>query len=423
MKKLHLPKNPFTGIKVYCNKCRKNNSGCNHYNDQVYRFMLHIPGTKGNTKSKMLKSRNYDDAIQESIIFKKSIIANQFSTPKETTNGNDYSLKGSLIKYYRYLNGNEDLKQFKKDQNTNGYIKEQIRYCKKFIKSVIKHREKSSDLIHVDSINDEDVSNFYDDYEKEYQPRTFNKMISELKRFFGYLIDIKKIQMTNPFDNCEKKKIITKNPEIMEVNDFLKIIESVENENPIKKLGGKGSKRNMYRDYLIDGFFLFLFTGGRSDEVVNLKWSDIKSHNDTDYFFVENYKVNGQLDLEDEQEKKYKRFPIFPEFKNFLIKMGYEDKRESNDYILLPNRTIKSKTISNQLSKSFSHYRNQCGVSKDLSLKHLRKTYITQVYKLLDDDTGLVTSHSSDKMLRNFYVEQKTLSATEKLSINLSFLD
>ena len=58
-----------------------------------------------------------------------------------------------------------------------------------------------------------------------------------------------------------------------------------------------------------------------------------------------------------------------------------------------------------------------------LPLKHLRKTYITQVYKLLDNDTGLVTSHSSDKVLRNHYVEQKTLSATEKLSINLSFLN
>ena len=422
MKKLHLPKNHITGIKVFCKKCRQNNTSCNHYHDQVYRVMIHVPGTKGNTRSKMLKSRNYDDAIEESILFKKSIVTNQFNTPKETTNGNDYSLKGSLIKYYRYLNGNEDLKQRQKVPNTKEYVKEQIRYCKKFIKSVIQHRNTSSDLIHVVSINDEDVSNFYDDYVEEYQPRTFNKMISELKRFFGYLIDIKKIQMTNPFDNCVKKKIKTKNPEIMVVKDFLKIIESVENENPIKEFGGKGSIRNMYRDYLIDGFFLFLFTGGRFDEVVNLKWSDIKSHNDTEYFFVENYKVNQQLNIEGEQ-KKYKRFPIFPEFKTFLNKMGYEDKRKSNDYILVPNRTIKSKTMSNQLSKSFSHYRNQCGVSKSLSLKHLRKTYITQVYKLLDNDTGLVTSHSSDKVLRNHYVEQKTLSATEKLSINLSFLN
>ncbi len=405
MKKLHLPKNHITGIKVFCKKCRKNNTSCNHYHDQVYRVMIHVPGTKGNTRSKMLKSRNYDDAIEESIMFKKSIITNQFNIPKETTNGNDYSLKGSLIKYYRYLNGNEELKQRQKVPNTKEYVKEQIRYCKRFIKSVIQHRNTSSDLIHVISINDEDVSNFYNDYVEEYQPRTFNKMISELKRFFGYLIDIKKIHMTNPFDNCVKKKIKTKNPEIMVVNDFLKIIESVENENPIKELGGKGSKRNMYRDYLIDGFFLFLFTGGRFDEVVNLKWSDIKSHNDMEYFFVENYKVNEQLGLEEGEQKKYKRFPIFPEFKNFLIKMGYEDKRESNDYILVPNRTIKSKTISNQLSKSFSHYRNQCGVSKSLSLKHLRKTYI-----YLFNDNRKITDLIFHYDLKNIITRNKIFS-------------
>jgi len=149
---------------------------------------------------------------------------------------------------------------------------------------------------------------------------------------------------------------------------------------------------------------LFLFTGGRFDEVVNLKWSDIKSHNVIEYFFVENYKVNLQLKIEDEH-KKNKKFPIFPEFKKFLIKMGYEDKRESNDYILVPNRTIKSKTISNQLSKSFSHYRNQCGVSKSLSLKHLRKTYI-----YLFNDNRKITDLIFHYDLKNIITRNKIFS-------------
>ena len=80
-------------------------------------------------------------------------------------------------------------------------------------------------------------------------------------------------------------------------------------------------------------------------------------------------------------------------------------------------------TIHTFILDKFNIHIKSHGVSKSLSLKHLRKTYITQVYKLLANDTGLVTSHSSDKVLRNHYVEQKTLSATEKLSINLSFLN
>ena len=85
--------------------------------------------------------------------------------------------------------------------------------------------------------------------------------------------------------------------------------------------------------------------------------------------------------------------------------MGYEDKRESNDYILVPNRTIKSKTISNQLSKSFSHYRNQCGVSKSLSLKHLRKTYI-----YLFNDNRKITDLIFHYDLKNIITRNKIFS-------------
>ena len=56
MKKLHLPKNHITGIKVFCKKCRQNNTNCNHYHDQVYRIMIHVPGTKGNIMMTLSKN-------------------------------------------------------------------------------------------------------------------------------------------------------------------------------------------------------------------------------------------------------------------------------------------------------------------------------------------------------------------------------
>ena len=73
MTKLTLPKKPINGLKIFCKKCRQNNTGCKHYDDQFYRLMVHIPGTKGNTKSKILKSRTYEDAVIESFNFKKSV--------------------------------------------------------------------------------------------------------------------------------------------------------------------------------------------------------------------------------------------------------------------------------------------------------------------------------------------------------------
>jgi hypothetical protein len=43
----------------------------------------------------------------------------------------------------------------------------------------------------------------------------------------------------------------------------------------MQELGGKGERKNRYRDYLKDGYYLFLSTGGDAKKAVDLKWSDI----------------------------------------------------------------------------------------------------------------------------------------------------
>jgi len=42
----------------------------------------------------------------------------------------------------------------------------------------------------------------------------------------------------------------------------------------------------MYRSYLKNGFKLFLLTGGRREEIVDLKWNDIyEDENGTNFFY------------------------------------------------------------------------------------------------------------------------------------------
>ncbi len=110
MTKLTLPKNPINGLKIFCKKCRQNNTGCKHYEDQYYRLMVHIPGSKGNTKSKILKSRTYEDAVIESINFKKSLSSNQF----EDIESVEMTLLNGFILYNRYINGEHEIKQYQK---------------------------------------------------------------------------------------------------------------------------------------------------------------------------------------------------------------------------------------------------------------------------------------------------------------------
>ena len=67
-----------------------------------------------------------------------------------------------------------------------------------------------------------------------------------------------------------------------------------------------------------------------------------------------------------------------------------------------------------KVSKSFTHYRNGAGIDKDVSLKNLRKTYITWVNQTMGNETGLLTSHSTQEVLERYYLDPKILSAIER---------
>ena len=110
--------------------------------------------------------------------------------------------------------------------------------------------------------------------------------------------------------------------------------------------------------------------------------------------------------------KKY--IPINIDLEEFLIEMGMNEKKNTNDFIFLPNRTITTKIIMDRLSKSFTHYKKGAGIKKDFSLKNLRKTYITWVEQVMGNQTGILTSHSTKEVLEKFYLDPKVLSAVEE---------
>jgi hypothetical protein len=58
-----------------------------------------------------------------------------------------------------------------------------------------------------------------------------------------------------------------------------------------------------------------------------------------------------------------------------------------DEYILLPKRDRSTKTMMNDLSRGFSHYKEGTGIKKDISLSNLRKTYLTWHHQVLGDDT------------------------------------
>jgi hypothetical protein len=94
--------------------------------------------------------------------------------------------------------------------------------------------------------------------------------------------------------------------------------------------------------------------------------------------------------------------------------MGMYSIENPNDYFLCPERRCNSQTLMDKVSKSFTHYRNGAGIDKDVSLKNLRKTYITWVNQAMGNETGLLTSHSTQEVLGRYYLDPKILSAIER---------
>ena len=407
MKKLKLPQNAYTGLKIYCNKCKTDNPNCKHYEHQKYRLRLHVSGTSKTIKVKTLVSKNYEDAVKEAIDFKKEIIANNYESVVKTETGNDYSVTGAILKYYQYLDGNHEYTQMKKDVSS-GHRDEQIRYCTYFSHSIKTVREPST--MKVSDVNKTDVARFYTWAENHYQESTFNKCMSGMKAFFNFLIDVEEIQMKNPFNTYESKSVAKSDIQSLSRDEFEAILKAVDEQSPMQQLGGRGERKNMYKPYLIDGFKLFLLTGGRREEIVDIRWKDIyTSIKGVKFFKILNIKVYRSTGKE-----TFKYIPIGSDLFNLLVQMGYDDKKHTDDFILFPERNAVSKTIMDSLSKSFTHYKKSASIDKAVSLKNLRKTYLTWVNSVMLKDTRILSNHTTDEVLERFYIDPTILSSIEK---------
>lgn len=414
MNKLKLPKSPHKGMKVYCHKCKRDNPTCNHYDIHRYKVKIHVIGGDGKKRTKVLNSKNYNDAVKEAIDFENELKTTNYEKIAIKEMGNDYSVLDAVVQYQRYLSGQHKYAHKIKKVSIE-YQKECMRYCKFFLDNLNEVRNLMTTRIV--EVNQNDVARFYLWAESHYGAKSFNKCMGALKTFFAFLIDVEEIVMKNQFAVYESKSVVMKDVMTLSKEEFQIIINSVGVVNQYQVLkNGKGERKNMYKSYLVEGFKLFLLTGGRREDVVELMWSDIHITIEGIRFFkIANKKVNRI-----KKTDQYNKFiPINDDLFDLLVEMGYEAKKNTNDYILFPERTVKSKTIMDVLSKSFSHYVKESGVKKEVSLKNLRKTYITWMYKVMGKSTGLLTSHSGEKVLTDHYIDSTVLTALEEATLKI----
>lgn len=417
-KKLKLPKKTITGLKTFCTTCKTKNPNCRHYDKHRYRMHVHIPNTKRGERSKVLTSLDYNEALEEALAFKREIVSNNYEVVKLTSVGNDYSLADAIMKYYQYLGGVHEYAH-KRKKVSEDHQKECYRYCKYFAEVVKKTRDVSKTL--AKDTTQSEVAAFYLWAEDKYQPKTFNKMMACLKAFFDFLIKVEKVEMENPFEVYVTKTVVKNNPLSLTVDEFKRILEAIDTSSPFQYLNGRGERKNMYRPYLRDAFKLFLMTGGRREEVASLKWNQIFfTMEGIKFFRFKNLKVLRQKETKNITSETNDKFvPINGDLFELLLDMGYEEFRETDNYVLYPDRDSNHSTFVNNISKAFTHYRIAAGVTKEISLTDLRNTYLTWVYAVLNKDTKILSSHASNAVLENHYLDRTALSVIEKAALEV----
>ena len=419
MRNIKLPSKPYKGLKVFCRICRGKVKGCNHTSENLcYRLIVTIPNSGGKQVTKLLQAENYDDAVIESIDFRRQLEKLKYQMANEKVEVRNspcaFNLVTAILKYYQYLTGDSGYVHLKKNLS-DAYIKEVVRYCKLFAQ-VLK-KTKNIETLLVKDVTKQDVSNFYQFLNSKYSPKTFNKCFNTLKGFFDFLIDVEDVGMKNPFVNFTPKVISKSNIEILTQSEFESILVSIDRFDSKVKLGGRGEVKKMYFCWLQNAFKLFLLTGARREEVVELKWKDIfVSENGIKFLMFENLKVERIKKFHD-VPKKY--VPINMDLEDLLVEMGMYNIENPNAYILYPERRCNSQTLMDKISKSFTHYKNGAGIDKDVSLKNLRKTYITWVNQAMGNETGLLTSHSTQEVLEKYYLDPKILSAIERGALEI----
>ena len=111
--------------------------------------------------------------------------------------------------------------------------------------------------------------------------------------------------------------------------------------------------------------------------------------------------------------------PVSPELENLLKRLNYQENIGLDKYLIAGDENITRSSLAKQLSHSFTFYRRQAGLEDGISIKHLRKTFLTKLHL----QTGLTESMGYQKtasvVLKNYI--DKTAVAREVKRRNFSF--
>ena len=360
------------------------------------------------SRIKVLDAKNIDDALLECKKFREGLKETQFQREQVDAQ--------ALVVPILLLDCIEDFMAFIRDEGVPYHKRENRtpRVIKHYERSLLylclalEHNNIDTKILLFTQLNENSVG-YFEEYLVEVKgcrPKTFNNHMAEVKKFSKYIRQKYNIPGVDPFAEMKKKKL-KKNSKSVSWEEFQKVLELTTPENSIFTESG-GKVRSYYKPWLKTAFELGLYTGGRREEVVQMRWKDIKLTRSGDLSGIEvtHFKLtraHKKSLAKDEVETKI--VPMNEDLKELLLSLGYEKFKGSDRYILAPDERCTRNTMMDTITKTFNHYYRLIGTGLDKKFKDLRKTYITALYILRGDEVYKDTGHEGMNILKSNYID------------------
>lgn len=398
------------GIKIKCLKCKyqlsgntckdtgKKLSSCEHQDQHRFNLVVCVPNSKAR-RTKVIQTTNFDSALVELNRFKEELKVHKFQNPINVKEKIKTTLVDLMAEFLDCMNGINTPKHRIRKRSTS-HVSDCKRTFLRFCKS-LKRGNYNIEILELKDITDDHISVFHEFLVDTLHlgNTTYTKHFVIMKTFFNFCIEVKKLKIENPFKGVELK-IERKEKNIITKEEFEKLLGIITYENGWKLMCGKN--RNHYRSWLVASIRLALETGVRTEEIFEMKYSDIVDlGNGVSVFGISNLKVNRIIS--GSEDGKYKKhIPITASLMQLLMELGYSEKKDSSAYIIERNGNETTELMMNGLSRGFNHYITLV-TARDLKFKCLRKSYFTYMAMVLGDKTKLFTG-GSDEILKNHYL-------------------
>jgi len=408
-----------------CGKTGKSMRTCKHTEDQVFFNSIVIPGTGGNIRRKkdFPESRDPEQTAFMMLQWRKKM-ANcgyqpHIETDIETETRPEFIMDCVALWIDVHVEQNNVLVH-KRKSRSKIRKDEMVREVKRFLK-VLQANQYDLGTLKITDIGDREVSIFYKHLHslrvaQKMAAVSFNKTMYDNRAFFDWFIE-REYDIANPFKGITKAQS-TKQPLSFPEVLFWRVCHQIEIGDPVRIVGKRQEKKNMYRDWVTEYCILRLYTGMRRENLFAVQLGDIEEN----VIKVDNIKVNKIIGAQFQDERRHYYVPIFPALRMLL---DYLKKRISDHGLSLTPDTFliapwESHTITDPAkkigrrksmmvlgSKSFNHFLRQIEPETELTFDNLRKTYITQVNTTVAVKTASqVAGHSKTRVTVDNYIDQ-----------------